>query len=440
LSNSPITPRVAQIAVLCPCCGTKHEVPESSGATFGRCRSCGAGVHVPRSADESGEVRSLRRKAAENDADALFNLGIAFETGDGVIKNVDEAMRWYRAAAAHHHAAAALRVLADKDNGTAVAGGHDGLRSPTGAADAEPTLDSLRATVAPRAQAPQANARSGSVHAAESSSAPNRTPATDIDCTIRTAWYGLKSVHYRCPNCNVRLESRIDEVGAREKCPHCHQFLVVPGRQELERLEREKQQRLEQRAAIAQEERESRLARKRRSSADRANPRVGLTAAVKGTKDCPFCGEEIQTTAKKCTHCGGELEAGDSRPRANAEGDASHLASTGGSGMGLVFVATLVGFALGVFITNVVATDSKGETPLGAIAQAFEVDRHVQDATQGVKGDPSGALPAAGTCCSGCVEMEMMLFAFYLAIGGAIGAGIFGGITRAMVGGRQQTK
>jgi TPR repeat protein len=47
----------------------------------------------------SGHVADLSKKALAGDTKAQLRLGIAFEFGQGVDKNVDEAIHWYRVAA-----------------------------------------------------------------------------------------------------------------------------------------------------------------------------------------------------------------------------------------------------------------------------------------------------------------------------------------------------
>jgi TPR repeat protein len=47
----------------------------------------------------NGQLAALSRKALAGDIKAQLRMGLAFEFGDGVDKNVVEAMRWYRLAA-----------------------------------------------------------------------------------------------------------------------------------------------------------------------------------------------------------------------------------------------------------------------------------------------------------------------------------------------------
>lgn len=47
----------------------------------------------------NGGITELSRKAAAGDTRAQLQLGIAFEFGQGVDKNIEEAMHWYRIAA-----------------------------------------------------------------------------------------------------------------------------------------------------------------------------------------------------------------------------------------------------------------------------------------------------------------------------------------------------
>ena len=54
----------------------------------------------------------LRKSAEQGCPDGQYYLGTMFETGRGVPKSLDDALRWYRLAAAQGHANAAKRVKA----------------------------------------------------------------------------------------------------------------------------------------------------------------------------------------------------------------------------------------------------------------------------------------------------------------------------------------
>jgi hypothetical protein len=51
-------------------------------------------------------IESLQQQAFKEDANAQYLLGLAFETGDGVARDVTEATRWYQKASVHGHRAA----------------------------------------------------------------------------------------------------------------------------------------------------------------------------------------------------------------------------------------------------------------------------------------------------------------------------------------------
>jgi TPR repeat protein len=52
----------------------------------------------------SDHIQSLQKLAAQNDAEAQFELAEAYRTGNGIAENLAEAVRWYRAAAEQGHA------------------------------------------------------------------------------------------------------------------------------------------------------------------------------------------------------------------------------------------------------------------------------------------------------------------------------------------------
>ena len=57
---------------------------------------------------DPGQLAEIRRRAEQGDADAQFTLGVRYANGDGVIKDDEEAVRWWRLAAAQDNAIAQL--------------------------------------------------------------------------------------------------------------------------------------------------------------------------------------------------------------------------------------------------------------------------------------------------------------------------------------------
>jgi TPR repeat protein len=54
----------------------------------------------------ANSIESLQQKAFKEDANAQYLLGLAFETGDGVARDITEATKWYQKASIHGHRAA----------------------------------------------------------------------------------------------------------------------------------------------------------------------------------------------------------------------------------------------------------------------------------------------------------------------------------------------
>ena len=52
---------------------------------------------------ESARIKNLRERAEAGNPDAQYDLGCVYYDGDGVERNYDEALKWYRVAAAQNH-------------------------------------------------------------------------------------------------------------------------------------------------------------------------------------------------------------------------------------------------------------------------------------------------------------------------------------------------
>jgi TPR repeat protein len=70
--------------------------------------------------------RILRQMVAAEQANAVsqFNLGLMYDTGEGVTQDYQEAVRWYRLAAAQGHAGAQFNLAAMYAHGYGVAQGY----------------------------------------------------------------------------------------------------------------------------------------------------------------------------------------------------------------------------------------------------------------------------------------------------------------------------
>jgi TPR repeat protein len=66
-------------------------------------------------------LANLRVEAGKGDAKAQFNLGDCYRTGEGVTKDMVEAVKWYRKAAEQGHAEGQCALGACYDHGVSVA-------------------------------------------------------------------------------------------------------------------------------------------------------------------------------------------------------------------------------------------------------------------------------------------------------------------------------
>ena len=69
---------------------------------------------------QTPEIYALRERADQGDAGAQNNLGVMYDTGQGVPRDDAEAVRWYRLAAEQGHARAQFNLGVNYDNGEGV--------------------------------------------------------------------------------------------------------------------------------------------------------------------------------------------------------------------------------------------------------------------------------------------------------------------------------
>jgi TPR repeat protein len=70
--------------------------------------------------NQAAYVDSLKKEAAQGDADAQFTLGFLYSKGEGVPQDHAEALKWFRLAAAQGHAKAQYNLGAMYGNGQGV--------------------------------------------------------------------------------------------------------------------------------------------------------------------------------------------------------------------------------------------------------------------------------------------------------------------------------
>jgi len=69
---------------------------------------------------DDAELVDLRKRAEAGEAEAAYELGFAYDIGDGVARDSQAALRWYRSAAEKGHALGALNAGVLYDSGTGV--------------------------------------------------------------------------------------------------------------------------------------------------------------------------------------------------------------------------------------------------------------------------------------------------------------------------------
>jgi TM2 domain-containing membrane protein YozV/DNA-directed RNA polymerase subunit RPC12/RpoP len=89
------------------------------------------------------------------------------------------------------------------------------------------------------------------------------------------------SIYVACPSCRKEFSAPDDSAGKVAKCPTCASMIEIPAR----------------------------------SARVEAPPVVPTTAPAMPSLACPYCGEKIQASARKCKHCGEYLDESLRPPR-----------------------------------------------------------------------------------------------------------------------------
>lgn len=139
-----------------------------------------------------------------------------------------------------------------------------------------------------------------------------------------------QSVKFRCPKCNSGLSASLSEAGNQDACPDCRTPFIVPGIEERQRSEAEKQQRRNEAAAAKESARQAKEAKRaereaakvvQQQEAEAEKVRLQeerewqlaysadqqLATSHTGPRSpgsCPFCMAAIPPNARKCRSCG----------------------------------------------------------------------------------------------------------------------------------------
>ena len=78
------------------------------------------GILAHQRGDYAAALKEFRALASQGVADALYNLGLMFDRGQGVKRDYKEAMTWWRMAAEQEHAEAQYKLGVMYENGRGV--------------------------------------------------------------------------------------------------------------------------------------------------------------------------------------------------------------------------------------------------------------------------------------------------------------------------------
>jgi predicted Zn finger-like uncharacterized protein len=118
-------------------------------------------------------------------------------------------------------------------------------------------------------------------------------------------------IRFECPKCKTKISVKDEHAGKRGRCPECKSAIQVPDPDVFDDLVED----IESSASLEQSD--TAIPPK---SSEPNNGSYNLTPEPIQMKDCPYCGEEIQSVAKKCKHCGEWLDhsGSNNRPVARA--------------------------------------------------------------------------------------------------------------------------
>ncbi len=117
------------------------------------------------------------------------------------------------------------------------------------------------------------------------------------------------TVAYNCPECRERLRSATNQIGKKDACPTCQTQFIVPGEQELHRLQSNEKAASERRAAAAAV----------KVAATIAKREVKRKAAV-ATREAAALNEKRTQNGNNSPEELGEVEIPTPQQRANARG------------------------------------------------------------------------------------------------------------------------
>lgn len=111
-------------------------------------------------------------------------------------------------------------------------------------------------------------------------------------------------LRFECPGCGKRLKVEEENAHRQMRCPDCGKAIAIFGIIEEDRLPR------------------SKLPKVPLPEEDDSLPEVEpVRPARRFNVECPFCGEDIKVTARKCKHCGEFLDSSRfTRPAPSASG------------------------------------------------------------------------------------------------------------------------
>jgi len=120
-------------------------------------------------------------------------------------------------------------------------------------------------------------------------------------------------VKYRCPKCEDKLVSPLDEIGLKDTCPNCNTKYVVPGQAEKAELAK-RQEAARDAAARKKAEKIAAAEKAAKESSENATQETNAESITRRDSKpstnliaCPDCGRMVSPRAQTCLECGAPI-------------------------------------------------------------------------------------------------------------------------------------